>query len=247
MSFASSFLALASSEMKTTRSARFLTEMLEIIPWEEYLTILKPYTKPAKTGRPRKDTRILLKMYFLQQWYGLSDEATEDAVYDRLSFQKFLDINLSTDTVPDSTTLEDFRHLLETHKLSQIFFEAIQSFMQRHNLVMKKGTSVDATIIEAPSSTKNQSKKRDPEMRSTKKGNDWYFGMKVHTGTDIDSKTAHTIHVTSANIHDSEKFEECLHGEEKAVFADKAYHKKQRKQNMRQKGIYCGIIDKASR
>lgn len=247
MSFASSFLALASSEMKATRSAKFLTEMQQIIPWEEYLSILAPYTKPAKTGRPRKDTVVLLKMYFLQQWYGLSDEATEDAVYDRISFQKFLDINLSSDTVPDSTTLEDFRHLLETHKLTQLFFEAIKSFMLRNNLIMKKGTSVDATIIEAPSSTKNKDKKRDPEMRSTKKGNNWHFGMKVHAGTDIDSRTAHTIQVTSANVHDSEKFEDCLHGEEKAVFADKAYSKKERKQDMRQKGVYCGIIDKASR
>ena len=142
---------------------------------------------------------------FLQQWYNLSDPEAEDNIYDRNSFQKFLDIDLLSDSVPDETTILNFRHLLEEHRLQEKILKIVNDFLERHGLFMKQGTIVDATIIAAPSSTKNKDKKRDPEMHQTKKGNQWYFGMKGHIGVDADSGIVHSVEGTAANVHDRRK------------------------------------------
>ena len=162
----------------------------------------------------------MLKIYFLQQWYNLSDPGAEEAIYDRNSFQKFLDIDLLSDTVPDETTILNFRHLLEEHKLPKKFFSIVNTILEKQNLIMKKGTSVDATIIKAPSSTKNKDKKRDKEMSSTKKGNTWHFGMKAHIGIDSQSGVVHSLETTTASEHDRAKFKDLLHVEEQAIYGD---------------------------
>jgi IS5 family transposase len=183
MAFQDSILSLAISDKKIVRSEAFLSEMNEVIPWNTFIEILTPYYevsgktgKDSSTGgRPRRGLLLMLKMYFLSQWYGLSDEATEEAIYDRLSFQKFLDINLVTLSVPDATTLENFRHMLEKDNLTEVLFSHMNTLLENHGLLLKRGTSVDATIITAPSSTKNEKKERDPEMKSTKKGANYSF------------------------------------------------------------------------
>jgi IS5 family transposase len=165
----------------------------------------------------------MLRVYFLQQWYGLADEALEDALYDSQALQQFARIDLSAEGVPDATTLLNFRHLLETHDLCKGLFSAINADLTARGLLLREGTLVDATLIAAPPSTKNKEKKRDPEMHQTKKGNQWYFGMKAHIGADRDSKLVHTVVVTAANVADITKTAELLHGAEKQVHADAGY------------------------
>jgi len=187
----------------------------------------------------------MLKVFFLQKWYTLADVSVEEEIWDRKSFQKFLNIDAGSDGVPDATTLENFRHTLEKNKTGEMLFERLSHIFLEQGLILQKGTSVDATIIAAPSSTKNQEKKRDPEMKQTKKGNQWYFGMKLHCGTDTESGCIHTLHTSGANKNDSLYFEDCLHGKEQVVFADKAYQKKERIQNLRANGISVQIHRKA--
>lgn len=255
MAFQDSFLSLMVSDQKVTRTETFLWEMEKVIPWSMFVDTLTPYyEKSGKTGsdspiggRPRRWLLLMLKMYCLSQWYNLSDEATEEAIYDRISFQKFLDINIVSLSVPDETTLENFRYMLEENNLTKVLFEQMNTFLENKWLILKRWTSVDATIITAPSSTKNKKKERDPEMKSTKKGSNYSFGMKIHAGTDTETGVIHSVEVTAANIHDSEKFDDCLHWKEWAVFADKGYFKDERKKTLRSKGIFCGILDKAKR
>lgn len=189
----------------------------------------------------------MLKIYFLQQWYELSDPGAEEAIYDRNSFQKFLNIDLLSNTVPDETTILNFRHFLEEQKLPEKFFEIVNDLLEEKNLIMKKGTSVDATIIDAPSSTKNKEKKRDEEMTSTRKGNTWFFGMKAHIGVDTGSGIIHSLNTTTASVHDRETFKDFLHGDEEAIFGDKGYYHEDDKRKARKKGIYFGVLDKAKR
>jgi IS5 family transposase len=165
----------------------------------------------------------MLRVYFLQQWYGLADEAIEDAIYDSQAMRGFARIDLAADGVPDATTLLKFRRLLETNDLCQGLFNAINADLATRGLMMREGTLVDATLLAAPPSTKNQEKKRDPEMRQTRKGNQWYFGMKAHIGADRDSKLVHTVVVTTANVADITKTAELLHGQETQVHADAGY------------------------
>jgi IS5 family transposase len=165
----------------------------------------------------------MLRLYFLQQWYGLADEALEDAVYDSQAMRAFLGINLASDAVPDATTLLKIRHLLEKHDLCATIFETINAHLEERGLLMREGTLVDATIINAPSSTKNKDKARDPDMHQTKKGNQWYFGMKAHIGTDRDSGIVHTVISTAANISDISQTDQLLHGQETQVHADAGY------------------------
>ena len=186
-------------------------------------------------------------MYFLQQWYGLSDPGVEEAVYDRISFQKFLDIDLLNETVPDETTILRFRHLLEEHNLQEKVFDLIKKILEERNLIMKSGTIVDATIIEAPSSTKNKRKKRDSEMSSTKKHGKWHFGMKAHIGVDVSNGLVHSLETTTAKVHDKNKEEMLYHGEEKARFGDKGYYDEKKKKELRKKGIFWGIADRGKR
>ena len=165
----------------------------------------------------------MLRLYFLQQWYALADEALEDAVYDSQAMRVFLGINLSSDPVPDATTLLKFRHLLEEKDLCATIFETINAHLEERGMLMREGTLVDATIINAPSLTKNKDKSRDPAMHQTKKGNEWYFGMKAHIGTDRDSGMVHTVISTAANVSDISQTAGLLHGSETQVHADAGY------------------------
>jgi IS5 family transposase len=193
------------------------------------------------------DLLLMLKIHFLQQWYNLSDPGMEEAIYDRNSFQKFLDIDLLADDVPDETTILNFRHFLEEHKIPEKLFEVTNIVLEQNGLIMKKGTTVDATIITASGSTKNNAHKRDPEMKSTKKGANYHFGMKAHTGTDMESGVVHTLKVTSANESDVVQLEDLLHGEEKAIGGDKAYASDKKKKECRELGIAYTILDKAKK
>lgn len=237
-----SFLAI--SHHKKLRCEHFLDEMEAVIPWDMFLGLIAPHMEQKQFGRKRIDTLRLLKIHFLQQWYKLSDPGAEEAIYDRNSFQKFLGIDLLADVVPDETTILNFRHMLEEHGLQSQLFGAVKLLLEEKHLLMKNGTIVDATIVEAPSSTKNESKKRDPEMSSTKKGNTWHFGMKAHIGVDADQGLVHSVEATTAKVHDKAKMKDLFHGTEKAKFGDKGYVGDAEKREARKAGIFWGILDK---
>lgn len=208
---------------KTTRREQFLARMEAVIPWARLLDVIEPHYPRGQRGRPPIGLERMLRVYFLQQWYGLADEALEDALYDSQALQRFARIDLSAEGVPDATTLLNFRHLLETHDLCKGLFAALNADLAARGLLLREGTLVDATLIAAPPSTKNAKRERDPEMHQTKKGNQWYFGMKAHIGADRDSKLVHTVVVTAANVADVTKTAERLHGAETQVHADAGY------------------------
>lgn len=243
--YQSSFLALSHS--KKLRCEKFLDEMKAVIPWELFLKEINPHYDEKTVGRKKKDAMLMLKIYFLQQWYALSDPGAEEAIYDRNSFQKFLGIDLLADIVPDETTILNFRHFLEGYELQKKFFSIVKEIMEIKGFILKKGTIVDATIINAPSSTKNKDKKRDPEMSSTQKHGRWYFGMKAHIGIDSDTGAIHSLETTSAKVHDKKKFDDLMHGKERAKFGDKGYYDEELKKEARKTGIYWGILDKGKR
>ena len=211
------------AQKKTTRREKFLARMEEVIPWQQLLAVLEPHYPKGQRGRPPVGLERMLRVYFLQQWYGLADEALEDALDDSQALQQFARIDLSAEGVPDATTLLNFRHLLERHDLCQGLFRAINADLTARGLLLREGTLVDATLIAAPPSTKNLKRERDPEMHQTKKGNQWYFGMKAHIGADRDSKLVHTVVVTAAHVADITKTAELLHGAEQQVHADAGY------------------------
>jgi IS5 family transposase len=208
---------------KTTRREKFLERMEEIIPWADLLAVIEPYYPKGERGRPPIGLERMLRMYFLQQWYGLADEAIEDAIYDSQAMRGFARIDLVAEGVPDATTLLKFRRLLETNDLCKGLFNAINTDLANQGLMMREGTLVDATLLAAPPSTKNREKQRDPEMHQTRKGNQWYFGMKAHIGADRDGKLVHTVVVTAANVADITQTAELLHGQETQVHADAGY------------------------
>jgi IS5 family transposase len=197
--------------------------MEEVIPWKQLLAVIEPHYPKGERGRPPLGLERMLRVYFLQQWYGLADEALEDALYDSQALQQFARIDLSAEGVPDATTLLKFRRLLEIHDLCKGLFTAINADLSARGLLLREGTLVDATLIAAPPSTKNLKRERDPERHQTKKGNQWYFGMKAHIGADRDSKLVHTVVVTAANVADITKTSELLHGAEQQVHADAGY------------------------
>jgi IS5 family transposase len=197
--------------------------MEALIPWAKLLAVIEPFYPKGERGRPPIGLERMLRVYFLQQWYGLADEALEDALYDSQALQGFARIDLTAEGVPDATTLLKFRRRLETHDLCQGLFAAINTDLTARGLLLREGTLVDATLIAAPPSTKNKEKKRDREMHQTRKGNQWYFGMKAHIGADRDSKLVHTVVVTAANVADITKTSELLHGQEQQVHADAGY------------------------
>ena len=244
MSFQASFLSLA--HHKTLRCERFLSEMDGIMPWGRFTEHVLPYYSEKEVGRKHKELLLMLKIYFLQKWYDLSDPGMEDAIYDRNSFQKFLGIDLLADAVPDETTICKFRHLLEEHALQEEFFAIVNTILEEKGLLLMEGTITDATIVNAPSSTKNKEGKRDPEMSSTKKGNQWYFGMKAHVGTDMKG-IVHHLEATAAKVHDKAEIAFLYHGKEKAKFGDKAYGSKKEKKEARKEGVFYGIADKGNR
>lgn len=217
--------------------------MEKVVPWNTFHAEIAPHYTEKETGRKRMDLVMMLKIYFLQQWYSLSDREAEEMIYDRNSFQKFLGIDLLSQAVPDDTTILNFRHLLEEHKLQERFFTVVKEQLETKGFLMREGTIVDATIIAAPPSTKNKEGKRDPEMSQTQKGNQWYFGMKAHIGVDSESGLVHSMETTTAKVHDRKPMHRLFHGKEKAVFGDKAYGKKQEKIFARKEGIFYGISD----
>ncbi len=215
--------AESTAKKKTTRRERFLARMEEVIPWERLLAVIAPHYPKGERGRPPMGLERMLRVYFLQQWYALADEALEDALYDSQALQRFARIELGAEGVPDATTLLKFRRLLETHDLCKGLFAAINADLAARGLLLREGTLVDATLIAAPSSTKNEKRERDPQMHQTRKGNQWHFGMKAHIGADRDSKLVHTLKVTAANVADITKTAELLHGRETQVHADAGY------------------------
>ena len=212
-----------SCRKKKTKREEFLEIMDEIIPWDEWMSIIRPYYPNGEHGRPPIDLELMLRMYLLQCWFNLSDPGTEDAIYDSYAMRKFTGIDFMSNSVPDETTLCKFRHLLEEHGLNKLFFEAIERVMVASGHIMKGGTIVDATIIDAPSSTKNTDKKRDPEMHSAKKGNQWRFGMKCHVGVDAGSGLVHTIVTTSANVHDVTVASKLIREDDEVLYGDSGY------------------------
>ncbi len=208
---------------KQTRRDKFLGEMEQVVPWMRLVERLRPLYPTGKRGRPPIGLERMLRIYFLQQWYGLADEALEDALYDSQALRGFAGIDLAVESVPDATTLLHFRHWLERHELTRVLFDEIGAMLEERGLLMRQGTIVDATILAAPSSTKNKSRSRDPEMHQTKKGNQWYFGMKAHIGVDVASGVVHTVVGTAANEADINQTGALLHGREEAVFADAGY------------------------
>ena len=214
------------AKTKTTCRERFLTEMEQVVPWAALLAALAPHYFPdaaGRRGRPPVELERMLRMYFVQQWYGLADEATEDALYDSRALCDFVGIDLGRESVPDATTLLKFRRRLEDKGLTETIFETVNAGLRERGLMLNKGTLADATILAAPSSTKNKDKARDPQMHQTRKGNQWYFGMKAHIGVDADSGLVHTVVGTAANVADVVRVEDLLHGEEDVVFVDAGY------------------------
>ena len=212
-----------SCRKKKTRREKFLEIMDEIIPWDEWVGVIAPHYPNGKRGRPPMGIERMLRMYLLQIWFNLSDPATEDAIYDSYAMRKFTGIDFMTEDVPDETTLCKFRHLLEKNGLNKLFFDAINRVMVATGHMMKGGTIVDATILNAPSSTKNEEKARDPEMHQTKKGNEWRFGMKCHIGVDAGSGLVHTIEVTAANEHDVTVAARLIREDDEVVYGDSGY------------------------
>ena len=208
---------------KKTRREEFLEMMDEIIPWDEWVSIVVPYYPSGKRGRPTHGIETMLRMYFLQNWFNLSDEGIEDAIYDSYAFRKFMKIDFFKEQVPDATTLCKFRKLLVDHGIQKLYFKAISDFLQEHGYMLKGGTIVDATIIEASPSTKNVEKQRDPEMHQTKKGNQWHFGMKCHIGVDAFTGMVHTCEATSANVHDVAVAHKLLRKDDEFAYGDSAY------------------------
>lgn len=209
---------------KPTRREKFLQEMDQIIPWKDLCQVIEPfYPQGRGAGRPPIGVERMLRIHFMQHWFNLSDPAMEEALYESRSMRKFADIDLGREPAPDETTMCKFRHLLERHNLGEEFFRLVNEYLAENGLQVAKGTIVDATIIDAPSSTKNKDKARDPEMHQTRKGNEWRFGMKCHIGVDSRSKLIHSVTCTSANVHDSRVIQTLLHGQETRVWGDSAY------------------------
>lgn len=213
-----------STKKKLTRRDIFLSRMEQVVPWSRLIAVVEPhYPKSGKRGRPPIGIERMLRMYFIQQWYGLADVAVEDAIYDSQALRSFCGIDLAVASVPDSTTLMDFRHLLEKNALPQALLQEVNALLKERGLLMSQGTLIDATLIAAPSSTKNKLRMRDPEMHQAKKGNQWHFGMKAHIGADAQSGLVHTVVSTAAHVSDVSQTANLLHGEETCVGADAGY------------------------
>jgi len=224
---------------KRTRRERFLSEMEKVVPWKALLELIEPhYPKTSsKGGRPPYPLATMLRIHLLQQWYDLSDPAMEDALIEVPTMRRFAGIDMISDRTPDETTILTFRHLLEKHDLGQQIFEVVKAHLKANGMAMKQGTIVDATLIAAPSSTKNEKKERDPEMHQTCKGKQWYFGMKVHIGVDSESGLIHSVETTAAHVHDLTPAAQLLHGGETVVYADAGYQGIEKRDEMKGRGI----------
>jgi Transposase and inactivated derivatives, IS5 family len=211
------------SRRKTTRREEFLKTMDAIIPWQEWVELIRPYYPTGHRGRPPIGIEIMLRMYFLQIWFSLSDELVEDSIYDSYAMRSFLGIEFGENQAPDATTLLKFRHLIEKNDLAKNLFDDLSQRLESHGCIMRGGSIIDATIIQAPSSTKNSNGERDPEMHQTKKGNTYYFGMKAHIGVDAGSGYIHTITATAANAHDVTEGAKLIRKDDEVVYGDSGY------------------------
>jgi len=222
---------------KVTRRERFLAEMDAVIPWEPIQALVEPHYPKAGNGTQPMPLKRMLRIYFMQQWFNLSDPGAEDALYDSESMRRFAGIELAEDAVPDETTILRFRHLLEQHRLTEQIFALVRGLLESKRLLLKSGTIVDATIIDAPPSTKNEAKARDPEMKQGKKNDrEWHFGMKAHVGTDRRG-IVHSLVTTPANASDISQIGQLLHGQEREVYGDQAYWSEAHRQGARARGI----------
>ncbi len=221
---------------RQTRRERFLAEMDQVIPWARLVALIEPHYPVAGNGRKPLGLKKMLRIYLLQQWFDLSDPAAEDAIYDSESMRRFVGVDLGEDTIPDESTILRFRHLLEEHGLMEAIFGEVNGYLQERGLMLRAGTIVDATIIAAPSSTKNAEGKRDPEMRQTRKGKDWHFGMKVHVGTDVRG-LVHSLTGTDAAGADIKQLFNLLHGRERVLYADQAYWKEEHRRTFEAAGV----------
>ncbi len=219
---------------KRTKREKFLAEMEMVVPWQRLIELIQPHYPKAgeKGGRPPYPLATMLRIHLLQQWYSLSDPAMEEALIEVPTMRRFAGIELISDRIPDETTILTFRHLLEKHSLGEQIFETVKAHLKANGMAMKQGTIIDATLIAAPSSTKNEKRERDPEMHQTKKGNQWHFGMKVHIGVDKDTGLIHSVETTAANVHDLTPAAELLHGEEEVVYADAGYQGIEKREEM---------------
>jgi IS5 family transposase len=226
-----SFASLSfDSKKKPTRRERFLAEMDQVVPWADLLALIEAnYPTSGRRGRPPMPALTMLRIHFMQQWYALSDPAMEDALYEIESMRRFAGLELNEDAIPDETTILKFRRFLEQHGLAAKILDAVNAHLSGKGLLLRQGTIVDATIIQAPSSTKNADKRRDPDMRQTKKGQQWYFGMKAHIGVDAESGLVHTVTTTPANVSDVMEVDKLLHGQEQTVHADAGYQGAQKR------------------
>ena len=207
---------------KKTRKREFLEQMQQVVPWRDLVALIAPYAPEGRKGRPPFPVEMLLRIHFMQQWFTLSDPAMEEALHDMPLFREFAGLNWDT-AVPDETTILRFRRLLEEHKLAPQILVLINELLSAKGLLLRAGTVVDATLIAAPSSTKNASGERDPQMKQSKKGNQWYFGMKAHIGVDADSGLVHTVRGTGGNVNDVVEANTLLHGEETEAWGDAGY------------------------
>jgi transposase, IS5 family len=218
---------------RATRKAEFLARMETLVPWSQFCKLIEPHYPRAGNGRPPVGVERMLRMYLIANWFNLADEACEDALYDVAAFRDFCRIDLGRERVPDATTLLKFRHLLEQHKIGEQLFAKVGQLLQANGMRLSGGTIVDATLIAAPPSTKNEDQSRDPEMHQSKKGNQWHFGMKLHIGVDSQSGLVHSASVTAGNVHDSQELANLLHGQERRLYGDSAYRGEKQKEELR--------------
>jgi len=234
------------AKKKQTRRERFLAEMEQVVPWSELCAVVEPYyPKSGRPGRQPMPLMTMLRIYCMQQWYAMSDPGMEDALYEIESMRRFADLELIEDAIPDETTIHKFRQLLERHGLTAKMMNRIGDMLEQRGLLVQGGTMVDATIIHASPSTKNKSRSRDPDMHQTRKGNQWYFGMKVHVGADANTGVVHAVSVTPANASDISQLPCLLREEDRAVFGDAAYVNNEFKRAARKAGVLWGVALKA--
>ena len=234
---------------KKTKREKFLAEMDQVVPWARLCALIEPcYPKASPAGgRPPLPLERMLRIYCLQQWYNLSDPGAEEALYDSITMRRFAGVSTDADIIPDETSILNFRRLLESHQLTERLLAEINTHLCERGLLVGKGTIVDATIIAAPSSTKNARKKRDAQMHQTRKGKQWYFGMKVHIGVDTDSGLVHTVRGTAANVADVNVLGELLHGGEESLHGDSAYHSKELKVQAEASGIAFNVNERGTK
>ena len=232
------------NKKKQTKRELFLGEMDTAVPWAALLGLIEPHYPKAGKGRRPYPLEVMLRIYFLQQWYQLSDPGAEDALYDIQSMRAFAGLDLGRDPIPDETTILNFRHLLEAHDLTKAILEAVSAHLEDKGALLRGGTIMDATLIAASPSTKNKEGRRDPEMSQSKKGNQWYFGMKAHIGVDVRSGLVHTAGVTTGKVHDAKVMDNLIREDDRAVFGDKGYVNEEKKRAARRADVCWAVKEK---